>query len=69
MRMSWGSCPKKMHSSKSDIYVSCIYEFHQLSETYTNKLSSNSTKGGNLQIHIANTITPTYYFNYALKEA
>lgn len=49
------------------MYVSCIYEFHQFSETYTNKFSPNSAREDNLQIHISNNITPTYYFNYALK--
>lgn len=46
--MSWGSCTKKIHSFKTDIYVSCIYEFHQFIETYTNKFSPNSAREDNL---------------------
>lgn len=56
-----------MHSFKNDIYVSCIYEFYQFSETYINKFSLNLAKGDNLQSPIANNITPTYYFNYAVE--
>lgn len=48
IKMSWGSHTKKIHSFKTDIYVSCIYEFHQFSETYTNKFSLNSEREHNL---------------------